>query len=43
VLEHHEVRLDAGPPLGPERPLPGTLDPYRLRFAVSSPQQRREP
>ncbi|WP_345602570.1 cytochrome P450 [Pseudonocardia adelaidensis] len=35
VLEHHDVRLDAGPPLGPERPLPGTLDPYRLRFTVT--------
>lgn len=43
VLEHRDVRLDAGPPLGPDRPLPGTLDPFRLRFAVSGARPRRGP
>jgi len=35
VLEHHDVWLDAGPRLGPDRPLPGTLDPFRLRFTLT--------
>ncbi|MHA6629491.1 cytochrome P450 [Pseudonocardia sichuanensis] len=35
LLEHHDVRLTSHPRLGPDRPLPGTLNPYGLRFAVS--------
>jgi cytochrome P450 len=35
VLERHDLRLAAGPPLGPDRPLPGTLDPFRLRFTLT--------
>jgi cytochrome P450 len=36
VLEHHDVRLISGAPLGPDRPLPATLDPFRLRFTVTA-------
>jgi cytochrome P450 len=35
LLENHDVRLTSGPTLRPDRPLPGTLDPLHLRFAVT--------
>jgi cytochrome P450 len=34
LLERHEVRLVSLPRIGPDRRLPGTLDPFRLRFSV---------
>jgi len=35
VLERHDVHLASGPELRPERPLPGTLNPFGLRFTVT--------
>ena len=32
LLERHRYRLQPPGRLGPDRPLPGTLDPFRLRF-----------
>jgi cytochrome P450 len=35
LLEDHDVRVTSRPPIHPGRPLPGTLDPFRLRFALT--------
>jgi cytochrome P450 len=35
LLERHDLRLLAGADLDPSRPLPGTLSPFALRFAVT--------
>lgn len=36
LLGHHDVQVVSHHRLGPDRPLPGTLDPFRLRFALRS-------
>jgi cytochrome P450 len=35
LLEGHDVRVTSRPPIHPGRPLPGTLDPFRLRFSLT--------
>lgn len=35
LLAHRRVELVGGVTLGPDQPLPGTLDPYGLRFRLS--------
>jgi Cytochrome P450 len=35
VLEGHDVRVTSRTPIRPGRPLPGTLDPFHLRFALT--------
>jgi cytochrome P450 len=36
LLEDHDVRVTSRPPIRPGRPLPGTLDPFGLRFALTA-------
>ena len=36
VLEGHDVRVTSRTPIRPGRPLPGTLDPFHLRFALTA-------
>jgi hypothetical protein len=35
LLRDHEVRVTSRPPIRPGRPLPGTLDPFYLRFSLT--------
>ena len=35
LLSEHDVRVTSRPPIRPGRPLPGTLDPYHLRFFLT--------
>ena len=35
VLEGHDVRVTSRTPIRPGRPLPGSLDPFHLRFALT--------
>jgi hypothetical protein len=37
VLEGRDLRMTSAAPLRPGRPLPGTLDPFSLRFTVARP------
>jgi Cytochrome P450 len=36
LLADHDLRVTSRPPIRPGRPLPGTLDPFRLRFALTA-------
>jgi hypothetical protein len=35
LLDEHAVRVTSRVPIRPGRPLPGTLDPFRLRVALT--------
>ncbi|MFC6929461.1 hypothetical protein ACFQHO_03250 [Actinomadura yumaensis] len=37
LLRSRRVRLASGQPLGPDGPLPRTLDAFALRFALAPP------